>query len=276
MFSKSIKWVLILSLTVALALSLAAIAQEEGGEAQDAAAETVEAGGDMELAEEAQEAAEADEGGSGFLQVVTQSGIFGVVLWLAILACSIAGVALIVDSFITIKQSKISPVSLENDVEQAMEEGDVMKALEYCEQDPSPLANILSAGFSNVQEGFEAIQDAVGVAADMESERLLQRVTYLNVVGNLSPMLGLLGTVQGMILAFATLATQQAGAGQTAALAMNISQALYTTAAGLTVAVPAVGFFYYFKNRATTIILGMEGMTMDLIKNLRNVEVVEE
>ncbi len=134
----------------------------------------------------------------------------------------------------------------------------------------------MSAGFSNVEEGFEAIQDSVGVAADVESEQLLQRVNYLNVVGNLSPMLGLLGTVQGMIFAFATLGTQAAGAAQQAMLALNISQALYTTAAGLAVAVPAMAFFYYFRNRATKIILGMEGQTMDLIKVFRNVEVVNE
>lgn len=269
MFSKAIRCLLIVTLVLmAFGPPLATVAQDAEEDAGDEAA--------MELSDDAQEAQKDEKSSSGFWSVVADSGIFGIVLWVAILACSIACVALIVDSFITIRQAKISPIELENQVQEAMEEGDVMKALDYCEEDPSPLASILSAGFSNVQEGFEAIQDAVGVAADMESERLLQRVTYLNVVGNLSPMLGLLGTVQGMILAFATLATQSSGAGQTAALAMNISQALYTTAAGLTVAVPAVGFFYFFKNRATTIILGMEGMTMDLIKNLRNVEVVEE
>jgi len=219
----------------------------------------------------------ADEGGTtGFIHVVVGSGFLGVLLWLSLLACSIAMVALVVDSFITIRQTKISPLHLEDSVQEAMEQGDVMKALAHCEEEISPLANILSAGFSNVQEGFEAIQDAVGVAADMESEKLMQRVTYLNVVGNLSPMLGLLGTVQGMIFAFATIALQESGGAQTAKLAMNISQALYTTAAGLAVAVPAVGFFFFFRNKATRIILGMEAMTMDLIKSLRNVEVVEE
>jgi biopolymer transport protein ExbB len=79
-----------------------------------------------------------------------------------------------------------------------------------------------------------------------------------------------------MIYAVATLATQSAGAAQQSMLAMNISQALYTTAAGLCVSVPAVGFYYLFKNRAMKIILGMEAMTMELIKSLRNVEVVEE
>ena len=96
------------------------------------------------------------------------------------------------------------------------------------------------------------------------------------MVGNLAPMLGLLGTVQGMIYAFKSLGTQAAGAAQQAALAVNISMALSTTAAGLIVAIPAVAFFHYFRNRSTNIILGMEALTMDLLKNLRNVEVVEE
>ena len=116
---------------------------------------------------------------------------------------------------------------------------------------------MLSAGFSNVEEGFEVIQDSIAVAADLESEKLLQRVTYLNLVGNLAPMLGLLGTVQGMIFAFANLGTARAAPGSSL-LAMNISQALFTTAAGLSIAVPAVGFYYFFRNRATNIILDME------------------
>jgi biopolymer transport protein ExbB len=250
-----------------------ALAQEDEGAAEGAAEDVAP---EMELDEDAASAAEEDGGKQGFFYVVASGGMVGIILWLALGACSVAGVALIVDSFITIREKKIAPTELVEEVRTSMEQGDVMKALKHCEDEPGPLANILSAGFSNVQEGFEAIQDAVGVAADQESERLMQRVTYLNLVGNLSPMLGLLGTVQGMIYAFATLATQQAGAAQQAALAMNISQALYTTAAGLCVAVPAVGFYSFFKNKAMNIILGMEALTMDLIKALRNVEVVEE
>jgi biopolymer transport protein ExbB len=155
-----------------------------------------------------------------------------------------------------------------------MEQGDVMKALQHCEEEPCPLSNILSAGFSNVEEGFDTIQDAVSVSAAMEEERLMQRVNYLNVVGNLAPMLGLLGTVQGMINAFAGLAN--AGAAGGGALAMSISQALWTTAFGLFVAIPALAFFYYFRNRASTIIITMEMHTLEEIKILRNVEVVAD
>lgn len=242
-----------------------AYGQEEGGQA---VAPGLEVRGDAPPAEIAQ--------GPGFIDIVMGGGFIGVLLWLALFGASIAGVALIVDSFITIQNKKIAPDDLVAQVRTAMEQGDVMKALKHCEEQPGPLSNILSAAFSNVEEGFEAVQDAVGVSADLEGEKLLQRVNYLNVVGNLSPMLGLLGTVQGMIFAFATLGQAAEGAAKQAALALNISQALFTTAAGLAIAVPAVAFFYFFRNKATKIILGMEGQTMDLIKVFRNVEVVDE
>ena len=242
------------------------------------AAGTVVRAQEMELTPEAKaaEAAAKKSSPMSFINVVLSGGFMGVVLWLALGTASVAGFALIVDSFITVREKKIVPESLVKKAREAIDQGDVMKALKHCEEEPGPLANILSAGFSNVSEGFEAVQEAVGVAADLESEKLLQRVTYLNVVANLSPMLGLLGTVQGMIFAFANLATTQAGAAQQQMLAINIAQALYTTAGGLVAAVPAVGFFYYFRNKATKIILGMEALTTDLVKSLRNVEVVSE
>ena len=242
--------------------------------AQEAAAP---AGGlQLDDAAAAAAAKESKSSPMSFTNVVLSSGFMGVILWLALGACSVAGFALIVDSFITVREKKIVPDTLVGKAREAIEQGDVMKALKHAEEEPGPMANILAAGFSNVQEGFEAVQEAIGVAADLESEKLLQRVTYLNVVANLAPMLGLLGTVQGMIFAFANLATTQAGAAQQQMLAVNIAQALYTTAGGLIAAVPAVGFYYYFRNKATTIILGMEALTTDLVKSLRNVEVVAE
>ena len=266
---KTIRWLAVCGFVL---MGTVAIRPVWAQEADAPAAQEVAPG--MELRGEQPEA--TDVPGPGFLQIVTGAGVLGIVLWLAIFGASVAGIALIVDSFITIRSAKIAPDSLVEEVRTAMEQGDVMKALKHCEDNPVPLSNILSAGFTNVEEGFEAIQDAVGVAADLEGEQLMQRVNYLNVVGNLAPMLGLLGTVQGMIFAFASLAVAAEGAARQAALALNISQALFTTAAGLSVAVPAVAFFYFFRNKATKIILGMEGTTMDLIKVFRNVEVVQE
>lgn len=211
----------------------------------------------------------------GFKEIVFGT-FFGALIWFLLLICSVAGGALIVDSYINISNKKIVPEALINGVREAMEQGDVLKALKRCEETPGPLANILNAGFSNVKEGFEVIQDSVSIAADMESEKMMQKVTYLSVISNATPMLGLIGTVQGMIHAFFNLGTMTAGAQQQSMLAVNISHGLWATAVGLTVAVITTIFFYVFKNRAMRIILGMEALTLDLIKALRNVEVVEE
>ena len=209
----------------------------------------------------------------GFLSVVVGSGPLGILLWIALFGAASACVYFVVDCAITVRAKRILPQELVDNVTQAMVEGDVLKALQSCENEPGPLANVLTAGFSHVEEGFDVIQDAISTAADLETEKLMQKLTWLSVVGNLAPMLGLLGTVQGMIAAFATLAE---GAPDVGVLAMNISQALFTTAGGLTIAVPCVAFYYSFRNSANRIILRMEAMTMELIKDLRNVEVVEE
>lgn len=222
------------------------------------------------------ETPESEEVGGGFFDIVTGSGGMGILLWMALFGVSLAGIYLIIDSGVKIRSNKIMPPDLVDKVKEAMEQGDLVKAMQHCEEEPGVMSNILMAGFSNVEEGFDVIQDSINAVADLESEKLLQKVTYLSVVANLAPMLGLMGTVQGMIFAFGTLATQEAGAAQQAMLAMNISQALFTTMTGLSIAVPAVAFYYFFRNKANNIILTMVITTIDLIKALRNVEVVAE
>lgn len=224
----------------------------------------------VEQTEEAKKAAKPKD--TGFLSVITGSGWLGVVLWLALFGCGAAAIYFIVDSFILVKPQKIMPPTLINNVKAGMAEGDVMKALKACENEPGPMANILSAGFSHVEEGFDVIQEAIGAAADLETERIMQHLNWISVCSNLSPMLGLLGTVQGMIMCFKTLAT---GAPDVGALALAISQALWTTAGGLTIAIPSITFYYSIRNNANRLILRMQAMTMELIKDLRHVEVEE-
>ncbi|MBQ1844331.1 MAG: MotA/TolQ/ExbB proton channel family protein, partial [Desulfovibrio sp.] len=144
--------------------------------------------------------------------------------------------------------------------------------MKVCEQSPSPMANILAAAFQHVEEGFEVIQEAVNAAADLETERLMQRLTWISVCSNLGPSLGLLGTVQGMILTFQALAA--GGAGDASALANSIGQALWTTAGGLIVSIPSITIFYSLRNNANRLILRMTAVTMELLNGLRNVEVV--
>ena len=148
-----------------------------------------------------------------------------------------------------------------------------MKALEICDSDPSSMAKILKAGFSHVEEGYDVIDEAISAAGDLEIEQMMQRLNWISVCGSLAPMLGLLGTVQGMILTFASIATSGV---EISSLSLTISQALYTTAGGLCVAIPSIAFFYALRNSANRLVLRMQVVTGDLVKNLRNVEVVEE
>jgi biopolymer transport protein ExbB len=258
---------LMLAILVVMAVGLVAPAAHVYAQGEDAAE------GELVRAETGESAQPTNQGSGGFLSVVFGSGVLGTLLWLALFATAGFGVYFAVDCSITIRAPRIMPQALVDSVTEAMAEGDVLKALECCENEPGPLANVLTAGFSHVEEGFDVIQEAITAAAELETERIMQKLTWLSVVGNLAPMMGLLGTVQGMIRAFATLA---GGAPDIGELALSISQALFTTAGGLTIAVPCVAVFYAFRNNANTIILKMEAMTLELIKDLRNVEVVED
>ena len=170
-----------------------------------------------------------------------------------------------------IKPQKLMPASLISNVQSAMAEGDVMKALKACENEPSAMSNILSTAFQHVEDGYDVIQEAVNGAADLETERLMQRLTWISVCSNLGPSLGLLGTVQGMIMTFEALAS--GGAGDASALASSIGQALWTTAGGLVVSIPSITIFYTLRNKANRLILKMTAMTMEILNGLRNVAV---
>lgn len=246
--------------------------------AQDAAPATQkqqQGGGDLVGADgKAVDPSQQQKSGGGFFDIVFGSGVVGAILWCALFADGAMAIYFAVDCFVLIKPQKLMPTSLITNVQSAMAEGDVMKALKVCENEPSAMSNILSTAFQHVEDGYDVIQEAVNGAADLETERLTQRLTWISVCSNLGPSLGLLGTVQGMILTFEALA--QGGAGDASMLANSIGQALWTTAAGLCVSIPSITIYYSLRNKATRLIMRMTALTMELLKGLRNVEVVDE
>lgn len=209
--------------------------------------------------------------GGGFYDIVFGSGVVGMLLWFALFGDGALAIYFIIDSSILIKPDKLMPKRLMEGVQSAMAEGDVVKAMQVCDQNPSAMASIVTAAFQHVEEGFEAIQEAVTAASDLEQEKIQQRLNWVSVCGNLGPSLGLLGTVQGMILTFQALAS--GAAGDASALASSIGQALWTTAGGLIVSIPAITFFYSLRNKANRLILKMQAMTMEILNGLRNVAV---
>lgn len=261
--------IMMLGLVVAPVTASVAMAQDAAPAAQQ------QGGGDLVGADgKAVNPEESKKSSGGFFDIVFGSGIVGTILWFALFGDGAMAIYFAVDCFVLIKPQKLMPASLISNVQSAMAEGDVMKALKACENEPSAMSNILSTAFQHVEDGYDVIQESVNGAADLETERLMQRLTWISVCSNLGPSLGLLGTVQGMILTFQALAS--GGAGDASMLANSIGQALWTTAGGLIVSIPTITLFYALRNKANRLIMRMTALTMELLKGLRNVEVVDE
>lgn len=234
-------------------------------------------------AQDAAKPAAADAGGGaaagggspGFTKIVFGGGPVNTLVWLLIFGTSFATITFMIDCSMAISRDKLLPAHVVAGVQAAIDDGDLGAAMGVCEQNPGPLSNILLAGFNNITEGYDIVQDAVGSATDMETERVMQRVNYLNLCGQIAPMLGLLGTVTGMVRAFASLA-QEAGAAKGQMLALAISTALWTTVAGLLISVPALLAFTILRNLATKVLLESEFKVLDMIKVFKNVEIDDE
>ena len=123
-------------------------------------------------------------------------------------------------------------------------------AHKLCKENPSPSTSIVAAGLVRVDPAKydpEQVKEAIEEASAEELAGPFVLINYLSVIGSLSPMVGLLGTVSGMVKAFNVIEAEGAGSAQ--ALAGNISEALITTATGMIVGIPAMFFFFFFKNR---------------------------
>lgn len=165
-------------------------------------------------------------------------------------ALSIAGLGLIVYNFIAIRPKKLLNVDTVEAVSEKAKEFQIDEARQICAENPSPLTNICDAGLERVTAEFvdaEAMEKAMEEASVEELSGPFLYINYLSVIANLAPMVGLLGTVSGMVKAFNAIASQ--GVGQPQVLANNISEALITTATGMIVGIPAMFFFFFFKNK---------------------------
>lgn len=163
---------------------------------------------------------------------------------------SIGGFGLIVYNFMAVRPEPILNTEATTQIDKALEALDIGKAKTLCQENPSPTTSIIEAGMARVDihnYDPEQVKEAIEEASAEELAGPYVLINYLSVVGSLSPMVGLLGTVSGMVKAFNVIEAEGAGSAQ--ALAGNISEALITTATGMIVGIPAMFFFFFFKNR---------------------------
>ncbi len=189
----------------------------------------------------------------------------GWIMW-PIIGCSILAAGIIVDRLIALRKQKILPRDLLPQVWRLYQDnqldGNKVRSL----RDGSPLGAVLSAGLINRHHGREIMKEAITEAGRQEVYELERNLHALGTIAQISPLMGLLGTVLGMIKVFSAIVSQ--GVGNPGVLAEGISEALVTTAAGICVAIPALIFYRYFQSRVDYLVLKMEEDALRLVEGI--------
>ncbi len=197
-------------------------------------------------------------------------------LMVPIILCSIAAAAICIERYIALNSEKIAPKNLLGKVWGWIKSNqlDANKIKEL--KSSSPLGQILAAGLSNSRHGRDVMKESIQEAANKVIHDMERYLNTLGTIAAITPLLGLLGTVIGMIKVFTEIMLQ--GTGNAGVLAGGISEALITTAAGLSVAIPAIIMHRYFTRRIDTVVVTLEQETIKLVDALhgdRKVDVKE-
>ena len=196
--------------------------------------------------------------------LIKASGIFG---WLLI-ALSVVALAVIIENLISLKREKLAPPELIDEIQALFDEGQYQEAMELCENEETFLTRICGAGIAKIGHSFEVIEKSIEEMGDEEAVKLHQKIGWLSLIANVAPMMGLLGTVFGMVIAFNTIASS-GGNANPAELAGGISQALLTTLFGLVVAIPVTAAFAYLRNNLIRSVIEVGAIVEDLFERFR-------
>lgn len=183
-----------------------------------------------------------------------------------ILACSIIALAIIAERFWSLRAEAISPPNMLNQVIGWIDNNQLDVKHIQALYDTSPLGRVLAAGLLNKNDHRDVIKEAIEDAGRQVTHQLERFLTTLGTIAMITPLLGLLGTVLGMINVFTVIST--AGVGDPQQLSGGISQALITTATGLSVAIPALIFHRLFRRKVDSLVIDMEQEATRLIETL--------
>ncbi len=187
----------------------------------------------------------------------------GGVLMYPILLCSILTLAILFERLFALRRSRVIPEKFIIEVRDLVRQGRMEDAMTKCRLNDSSIARVLMAGISRHTKPHQQIKEAIEDVGRLEAANLERFLTILGTIAGIAPLLGLLGTVTGMIKAFNVIS--HAGIGNPQMLAGGISEALITTAAGLVVAIPAFVFYKILRARVDKRILRMERVSLEML-----------
>ena len=189
----------------------------------------------------------------------------GGIIMVFILAISIVAVVIIIERFIYFRRIRVDETKMINRVKVTLEKGHYDEAMSICENNPSPFTNLMKVGIENQRYERHVIKELILEAASQEVPKLERSLSTLGTIAHIAPLLGLLGTVTGNIKAFGVLGSFGAVGGDPGMLATGISEALLTTAAGIIVSIPALGFYNYLVGKVNHMIIQLENRVNEMI-----------
>jgi biopolymer transport protein ExbB len=192
--------------------------------------------------------------------------VSGGVLMIPLAACSVLGVWVLVDRALHLRASRVLEPEIVGVIDSLEEPGDIPLARAICDKHPGPFAAIVRVAIDNRDRPRDELRELIEDQGRQEVARLERGLGLLETVAGIGPLLGLLGTVFGMIQVFEVVSSQ--GAGQAQSLSGGIAQALITTAAGLSIGIPALVGYNYFTSKAERLVLDMEAHTSRLIQKI--------
>jgi biopolymer transport protein ExbB len=195
------------------------------------------------------------------LELIDKGGIILVVIF----ALSIVAAAIIIERLWYFRRIAVDEEKVFARLRSTLAKGHYDEALSICDQTPSPITNLMRVGIEHRHHSQEVVKDAISDAANLEIPRMERFLSFLGTIGQISPLLGLLGTVTGNIQAFGVLGEFEAAGGNPALLAQGIAEALITTAAGIIVSIPAVIFYNYLVNKVNHSIIRLENRVTEMV-----------
>jgi len=221
--------------------------------------QTANASGDVKKADE--------EHALTFAELIKQGGVTMIPLGLM----SVAMVYFIIRNILLLREKQMLRPDLKGEIEEKLARRDIAGVREICQANPSLITSVLDGGLERISEhdtDMTHVQEAIEEAGNEQMVTFMKPINYLSIIGATSPMLGLLGTVSGMIKAFQNIA--KGGMGKPEVLAQNIGEALITTATGLIIAIPAMIAYFIFKNnflKSMSTMGRMVGHYMNIYRN---------
>ena len=211
-----------------------------------------------------------EEGGEGnkktWLELFETTGPVGYLM----LGCSIAGTTLVIEHMVNLRRDKLAPTVLAGDLEALINEEEYDQAVELCDENPCYLANVVGSALRMRDAGYQEMIAGLEAAANEETFKLNTKISYLSLIGNVAPLLGLLGTVTGMISSFQVIETLKAPT--PGDLAKGVYESLVNTTMGLFIAIVFLTIYFLFKNKVSKMCLSINLQSVDMLRHLAATE----